>query len=113
MELLKEHPQFDYAVFRSVFTNNENIGLMVYTDPTARARFLAHRDKAMTSGNRESVALICEFILWDFEVRKATDFCTRKVLEQISREYAYPVAELEQSLDALGRIRSKVPGLRP
>lgn len=78
MELLKAHPQFDYAVLRSVFTNNEDIGMMVHTDPASRARFRAHRDRAMTTGNRESVELICEYILWDFEVRKSTDFIYAK-----------------------------------
>lgn len=61
----------------------------------------------MTTGDQESVAYICEHILWDIEMRGAKDFVTEKVIQQLSREYAFP--GLAQALLRLKVIRDKHP----
>ncbi|KZP30700.1 hypothetical protein FIBSPDRAFT_1037968 [Athelia psychrophila] len=106
ISLLEKHPQGDYAVYRSVYQNNENTGLMAY-HPSVAARFRTRRNYAMTTGDQESVAYICEHILWDIEMRGAKDFVTEKVIQQLSREYAFP--GLAQALLRLKVIRDKHP----
>ncbi|KAF7986034.1 hypothetical protein HWV62_41390 [Athelia sp. TMB] len=104
---LEHYTQADYAVTRSVYQNNEDTGLMFYTSPLAKAHFRARRDKAMTTGDQASVAYICEYILWDIESRRASDFVVEKVIQQLSREYAFP--GLAQAMVNLKAIRDQHP----
>ncbi|KDR82287.1 hypothetical protein GALMADRAFT_264462 [Galerina marginata CBS 339.88] len=113
MQRLSEQPTYDYAVTRSVFENDEDTGYISYTIPVDKVRFRAHRDRAINTGNRTSVALICEYILWDIKMRKATDFRREKVVEQLSREYAWTVEGLEQGLQLLANVRAGFAGNRP
>lgn len=108
MEHLKKHPAYDYVVLRSLYTNGEKLALMMYKNPVIKANFRKHRDNAIKSGDRVSVALICDCVLWDIEVRKAADFCREKVVDQFSREYKYSVAELEKALEEMGRFRASI-----
>lgn len=80
---------------------------MFYTSPLAKAHFRARRDKAMTTGDQASVAYICEYILWDIESRRASDFVVEKVIQQLSREYAFP--GLAQAMVNLKAIRDQHP----
>ncbi|PPQ96197.1 hypothetical protein CVT26_005508 [Gymnopilus dilepis] len=107
MDWLMNYPDYDYAVKRSVYERNEHTGLMTYNDPKAKARFRKHREKAMTTGNPMSVALMLEYILWDFEVRKSQDFRRDMVVDQLSREYNIPIKDLEELLEYLGGLRAE------
>ncbi|KDR67811.1 hypothetical protein GALMADRAFT_146824 [Galerina marginata CBS 339.88] len=113
MELLSDHPTCEYAVYRSVYENNENIGIMTYPHPDAKKIFRHYREKAMTTGDLLSVALICEYILWDFELRGSQDFAREKVIEQLSREYRLTVEGLSQQLEILDEMRATHPNRRP
>jgi len=107
MKHLKEHPTCDYVVLRSIYTNREKYAFMTYKD-TFGPIFRKHRDSAMKSGDHLSAALICDCVLWDIEVRKAVDFRKEVVVDQFSREYKFPVAELEEILEKMGKVRASV-----
>ena len=107
MKYLKEHPTCDYVVLRSIYTNREKYALMTYKDPFGPI-FRKHRDSAMKSGDHLSAALICDCVLWDIEVRKAVDFRREVVVDQFRREYKFPVAELEEILEKMGKVRASV-----
>jgi len=95
MKYLREYLTCDYIILRSIYTNGEKYALMTYRDPVGPI-FCKHHDSAMKSGDRVNAALICDCALWDIEVRKAADFHREMVVDQFSREYKFPVAELEK-----------------
>jgi len=108
MRYLKEYgSKHDYAVLRSTYTNEEKWALMIYTGPVGPI-FRKHRDNAMKSGDRISVALMCDCVLWDIEIRKAADFQREVVVQQFSREYRLPLAELEKTLEEMGKFRASI-----
>ncbi|KDR67786.1 hypothetical protein GALMADRAFT_216173 [Galerina marginata CBS 339.88] len=113
MKTLSEHPTYDYAVHRSVYENGENIGLMTYPHPEAKKMFRLYRERAVTTGHLLSVAFMCEYILWDFEIRGSQDFTREKVIEQLSREYRLTVEDLSNQLKRLDEMRASRPGCRP
>jgi len=107
-----KYPTCDYVVLRSTYTNEEKYALMTYMGPVGPV-FRKHRDNAMKSGDRASIALICDCILWDIEARKATDIRREMVVDQFSREYNFPVAPLKKALEKLGELRASIHNRLP
>ncbi|SRR5258708_9681443 len=108
MRYLKEHQsKYDYVLLRSTYTNGEKYASMIYTGSVGSI-FRKHRDNAMKSGDRISVALMCDCVLWDIEVRKAADFRREMIVQQFSREYRLPLAELEKILEEMGKFRASI-----
>lgn len=81
-----------------------------YLGPMAHC-FRARRNKAMETGDVTSVAYIYEFILWDIERHRSTDFDVEKVIQQLSGEYAFP--GLADALVSLRGIRDRHPQRLP
>ena len=113
MKYLKQYPTFEYLILRSVYTNGEKYAMLTWKDPAIGPIFRLHRDRAMETGNYFSVALMCDCVLWDIEFRKAADFCREKVVDQFSREYRIPLAELEEFLVEMGKLRAIIQNRSP
>ncbi|KDR72138.1 hypothetical protein GALMADRAFT_143457 [Galerina marginata CBS 339.88] len=98
---LSDYPNSNYAVSRSVFQYDERTALMTYTNPDHKRCFLAHRNRAITTGDKRSVTLMCEYILWDIAMQNAVDFRREKVVEQLAREYGWAVDGIERELERM------------
>ncbi|KZP30677.1 hypothetical protein FIBSPDRAFT_945612 [Athelia psychrophila] len=103
---LEQHPQGEYAVYRSVCQDDSDTVVVKY-HPSTAARFRERRNYAMTTGDQESVAYICEQILWDIEMRGDRSFLSERIVQQLSTEYAFP--GLGQALARLKVIRDQHP----
>lgn len=65
----------------------------------------------MTTGDKESVAYICEHILWDIERRGDRSLLPEEIVQQLSTEYAFPGLGL--ALARLKVIRDQHPQKLP
>ena len=102
---LQDYPDFDYCVYRSVYENNEDRGILKYDLP----EFRLHRDKALTTGAPLSVGFICAYILGDISANNKTDFRREKVIEQFSKEYSIPTDTIEKLVKQITMMNFRVP----
>lgn len=87
-----------------------------YPYPPMRALFRAARDKAMTTGDEESIAHICHFVLWNahgnyLENHPVAPWNYNIVIEQFSKEFK--IHDLKRTILEMQKLQWEEEYFRP
>jgi hypothetical protein len=81
----------DYVLFP---TGNEVV--MDLLDPDVKLAFRQCREKAMTEGDREAIAALGQFIVYQAEVMETPE---EQIIAQLDKEYGFDVGRAVQELN--------------
>jgi len=65
-------------------------------DPAVKLAFRQYREKAMTEGDREAVAALGQFIVYQAEVLEVSQ---EQIIAQLEKEYEFDVGHAVQELN--------------
>jgi hypothetical protein len=107
---LNERPKIDYVITASA----DDPIFIDFPDPEAQSLFRKCREKAMATGDRQSVAVMAHFLCWmtmedpNFISKGAT---STAIVDQLKKEYKFD--ELHLAVNEMQRRQSLDPWRRP
>ncbi|KAJ7035902.1 hypothetical protein C8F04DRAFT_1233408 [Mycena alexandri] len=101
---LNLNPKLDYVV-RGVAEETN----LDFPDPEAQALFRQCREKAMTTGDKQSIAIMAHFICW--MTLDNPRFHLAAIVEQLKKEYVFD--ELPRAIHEMQQRQNKDPFRRP
>ncbi|KAJ7090816.1 hypothetical protein B0H15DRAFT_948585 [Mycena belliarum] len=106
---LSKHPKIDYFIMGEL---NDSVDLD-FPDPEAQGLFRKCRDKAMTTGDRLSVAIMAHFLCWmTMDAHCIAKGATSSVIvRQLKKEYGFD--ELHRAVAEMQERQNRDPFKRP